>query len=374
MEIGAGRRAGYAVVLEPATHVGFEGPQPLVLTADRQVRRVSVADVPGGVRTVTRIKVPKGFNGRNAPARRDLAARLREALPDAAPVRHGRRGARGPEVAQGDDAELAQLRRRLRAHPCHACPDREEHARWAERWDRLHREHDALVARIEGRTSSIARVFDRICDVLQRLGYLAVATDTTAVPEAAAVDTAAGAPGRRAAAGDVHVTSDGQWLRRLYAENDLLVAECLRRGAWDELDPAGLAAAVSTVVYSARRDDRDAEPHVPGGPQGKLARALDETVRIWSELDDLESEAKIESTGPLDLGLVESVHRWASGRSLDAVLKGSDLAAGDFVRWCKQVIDLLDQLSQAAPNPRVRDSARRGVTALRRGVVSYSSL
>ncbi|WNB87497.1 DEAD/DEAH box helicase [Cellulomonas sp. ATA003] len=67
VEIGAGRRAGYAVVLEPATHSGFDGPQPLVLTTDRQVRRLSVADSPGGVRTVTRIKVPKGFNGRNAP-------------------------------------------------------------------------------------------------------------------------------------------------------------------------------------------------------------------------------------------------------------------------------------------------------------------
>ncbi|GAA2723572.1 DEAD/DEAH box helicase [Cellulomonas aerilata] len=354
VEIGSGRRAGYAVVLEPAMHSGFDGPQPLVLTTDRQVRRVSVADTPGGVRTVTRIKVPKGFNGRNAPSRRDLAAKLREALPDVAAPRHGRRGS----VHNGqsdDDAELAALRRRLRAHPCHGCPDREEHARWAERWDRLRREHDALVKRIEGRTSSIARVFDRICDVLQQLGYLVpVTTDD----------------GRA----EVRVTTEGQWLRRLYAENDLLVAECLRRGAWDELDPPALAAAVSTVVYSARRDDRDAEPHVPGGPQGTLGRALDETVRIWSELDDIESERTIESTGPLDMGLVEAMHRWASGRSLDAVLKGTDLAAGDFVRWCKQVIDLLDQLSKAAPHARVRESARRGVVALRRGVVSYSSI
>ncbi|WP_298457672.1 RNA helicase [uncultured Cellulomonas sp.] len=356
VEIAAGRRSGYAVVLEPATHAGFDGPQPLVLTTDRQVRRLSVADSPGGVRTVTRIKVPKGFNGRNAPARRDLAATLRESLPDAAVPRGGRRGpARARDGASGDDAELAALRRRLRAHPCHGCPDREEHARWAERWDRLRREHDALVQRIQGRTSSIARVFDRICDVLQRLGYLTPG-DVDGVP------------------GDVEVTPDGRWLRRLYAENDLLVAECLRRGAWDELDAPALAAAVSTVVYSARRDDRDAEPHVPGGPQGRLARALDETVRIWSELDDLESEHAIESTGPLDLGLVEPVHRWASGRSLDAVLKGTDLAAGDFVRWCKQVIDLLDQLSQAAPSPRVAEAARRGVTALRRGVVAYSSV
>ena len=140
------------------------------------MRRVSVQDVPGGLRTVTRIKVPKGFNGRNAPARRDLAARLRDALPDdAGPVTAVTGAAARGTSPPGTTPSWPSCTAALRAHPCHACPDREEHARWAERWDRLRREHDALVARIEGRTSSIARVFDRICDVLQRLGYLSTA-------------------------------------------------------------------------------------------------------------------------------------------------------------------------------------------------------
>jgi ATP-dependent RNA helicase HelY len=97
-------------------------------------------------------------------------------------------------------------------------------------------------------------------------------------------------------------------------------------------------------------------------------------VRAWSELEDLESEHRLETTVPLDLGLVESVHRWASGRSLDAVLRGGELSAGDFVRWCKQVIDVLDQLGQAAPDERLRTTARRAVDSLRRGVVAYSSV
>lgn len=168
------------------------------------------------------------------------------------------------------------------------------------------------------------------------------------------------------------MTAEGQWLRRLYAENDLLLAECLRRGAWAELDVPGLAAAVSAVVYSARREDREQEQSVPGGPHGKLGVALDATWRIWSELDDLEQEHRLSATGPLDVGIVTPVHRWAAGRSLDAVLRGSDLAAGDFVRWCKQVIDVLDQVAQAAPDPRLREVARRAVPAVRRGVVAYT--
>jgi ATP-dependent RNA helicase HelY len=77
---------------------------------------------------------------------------------------------------------------------------------------------------------------------------------------------------------------------------------------------------------------------------------------------------------PLDLGLVDAVHRWSAGRSLDAVLRGGELSAGDFVRWCKQVIDVLDQVAKAAPHERTRTTAQRAVDSLRRGVVAYSSV
>ncbi|BDO42380.1 DEAD/DEAH box helicase [Cellulomonas sp. NTE-D12] len=359
LQVPTGRRSGFAVVVDPGTDGGFEGPHPTVLGTDRQVRRLTVADVGPGARTVGHLHLPRGFNARVPAARRDLAARLRSALEDlglddTGAARRGRRHGRGPDEgsAAAQDAELAALRRRLRAHPCHRCPDREEHARWAERWQRATAEHRSLVARIEGRTGSIAVVFDRICDVLVRLGYAARGGDEP---------------------GSLEVTDDGRWLRRLYAENDLLLAECLRRGIWGELEAPGLAALVSTLVYRSRRDD-GAEPHVPGGPGGRLGRALDATVTTWSQLEDLEQEHGLSTVQPLDTGLVEPIHRWAAGRSLDAVLRGGELAAGDFVRWCKQVIDVLDQIAQAAPEPALRRTAAAAVKAVRRGVVAYSSV
>ena len=181
------------------------------------------------------------------------------------------------------------------------------------------------------------------------------------------------AGGRGAGRAGLRVTRDGQWLRRLYAENDLLLAECLRRGVWEDLDAPALAAVVSTCVYAGRREDHG-EPDVPGGPHGKLARALEATTRVWSEVDDLEEAHDIDATGQLDEGLVTAVHRWAVGRSLDAVLRGSEIAAGDFVRWCKQVIDVLDQVATAAPTPAVRRTAHQAIEKLRRGVVAYSSV
>lgn len=353
VEIPAGRRAGYAVVLDPGRDAGLDGPRPTVLTAERQIRTLSAADLDRGVRTVTSVRVPKQFSPRNAAHKRDLASAMRSALADPARAVHGDRSGRGSRPAS-DDATLSGLRRRLRSHPCHGCSEREDHARWAERYHRLKREHDALVRRIEGRTSSIARVFDRICDVLTVTGYLERVTDDGSER--------------------LRVTDAGRWLRRLYAESDLLVAECLRQGVWDGLDAPSLAAVVSTVLFEARREEREHTPQVPGGPQGRLGRALDETVRVWSRVEDIELAHRLQTTRPLDTGLVEPIHRWASGRSLGTVLQGTELAAGDFVRWCKQVIDLLDQIGQAAPTPATRTTARRAVEQLRRGVVAYSSV
>jgi ATP-dependent RNA helicase HelY len=358
VEIPGGRRAGYAVVLDPGRDAGLDGPRPTVLTSERQVRTLTTADLDRGVRTIGTVRVPKQFSPRNAAHKRDLASAMRSALADPARLVRPDRGGRKDREPAADDATVAGLRRRLRAHPCHGCSEREDHARWAERYHRLKREHDALVRRIEGRTSSIARVFDRICDVLAETGYLQTVTE----------DDGAGARDR------LRVTAAGQWLRRLYAESDLLVAECLRRGVWDGLDAPSLAAIVSTVVFEARREEREPVPQVPGGPQGRLGRALDETVRVWSRLEDLELAHRLQGTRPLDTGLVEPIHRWASGRSLGSVLQGTELAAGDFVRWCKQVIDLLDQIGQAAPSSATRTTARRAVEELRRGVVAYSSV
>jgi ATP-dependent RNA helicase HelY len=167
----------------------------------------------------------------------------------------------------------------------------------------------------------------------------------------------------------------GQRLKRIYAEADLLVAECLREGVWADLDGPALAACASAVVYQARRDDGQVSPRLPAGP---ARAALDETVRVWSSLEDAEHAHALEVTPEPDLGLAWAVHRWASGARLETVLRDADLAAGDFVRWCKQVVDLLGQIEQAAAETEggagVRRAAKQAIDGVRRGVVAYSSV
>ncbi len=243
---------------------------------------------------------------------------------------------------------LAELRRRMRQHPCHACPERESHARWAERWWKLRRETDQLSSQIRSRTGAVARIFDRVTDVLLELGYLAETPS----------DELALAP-------------SGRTLRRIYGERDLLVAESLRRGLWDGLDAASLAAMATTIVYEARREEPDgAERNLP---RGRFRNALDATTTLWAELDDLEQAHKLPGSQPLSTGLALAMFRWANGTSLDAVLRDADLAAGDFVRWTKQTIDLLDQVSVVADGD-IGRTARQALDAVRRGIVAYSSV
>ena len=168
--VPAGRWAGPAVVVDPGMRSDRDGPRPLVLTVERQARRLALNDFPSPVQASTRMRLPKSFNARNPQQRRDLASSLRAAIADVrAPHGERQRRSRGNGAAADDD-QLLRLRQRLRAHPCHGCPDREEHARWAERWVKLDRDTAGLRRRIEQRTNTIAREFDRVCEVLDRAG------------------------------------------------------------------------------------------------------------------------------------------------------------------------------------------------------------
>ena len=74
-----------------------------------------------------------------------------------------------------------------------------------------------------------------------------------------------------------------------------------------------------------------------------------------------------------DIGFSQSAYGWASGRPLSEVLADGHLTAGDFVRWAKQTIDILDQLRGVhGLDPALRDTAHEAIESVRRGVVEYS--
>ncbi len=340
--IPSGRRSGPAVVLDQRRHRSpREVARPMVLTSEGQVRRMSVADTSQPVEPFARISVPKGFVARDSRARRDLLSALKAAV-DEVPYDQRRR-----RTSSAEDAEIIRLRAALRSHACHGCSDREVHARWAERYYRTDRQVRDLERRVEGRTNSIARRFDRVCEVLTALGYLTSAGDSASV------------------------TEPGRMLMRLYTESDLLAAQSLRDGAWSGLAPAELAAVCAAVVYESRGRDEDTQPALPNA---HVREAVERLTVLWSELHDLESRHGLDITRRPDAGLVDATYRWARGANLLQVLTHADITAGDFVRWVRQVIDVLGQVAQAVePGDPVRDAARAAADLVNRGVVAYSA-
>ena len=235
------------------------------------------------------------------------------------------------------EGEIDQLRKALRNHACHGCNEREAHARLQERAGRLRRENEGLTSRIENRTHVIAKTFDRICAVLDELGYI---------------------EGEKPLA-------QGKILAKIYAESDLLLTETIRLGLLDELNPAELLSVVSCMIYQSRSQE-DLAPKIP---HQNVASALGEIAHVWGQLEEVEEKHQVQTQKAPDLGFCYIAYRWANGHSLNNVLKGSDMSVGDFVRSTKQLIDLMNQI--AAASEKLRPTCREAVKRIDRGVVSY---
>ena len=347
-----GRRGGLAVVLE--SDRDSDDPRPLVLTEHRWAGRISSADYSGASEPLGSMPLPKRVEHRNPRMRRDLASALRSASAGLdVPSAKGKRS--GPPKERDVDPELAGLRYELNRHPAHGMAEREAKARLAERYLRIERDNEQIRQKIAAATNSLARTFDRIVVLLTERGFID-AND-----------------------GDPRVTDDGRLLARIYSESDLLVAECLRSGTWEGLDAAELAAVVSSVLYESRGD----APGAPDGtevPTGKLRRGLNQTRRLWTELRADEQRHRIAQSREPEDGFVPVIYRWATTGDLTTALAASDasgtgtpLSAGDFVRWCRQVLYLLDQVRNAAPTATLRATAKRAINHIRRGVVAVDA-
>jgi ATP-dependent RNA helicase HelY len=322
------RRRGLAVV------ISARDGRPTVLTQDRRHVRLSATEFDEPPRAVAHIDLPRSGSARSARFRRDLAARLA-----ALNVRPPRTRRTRPDP--GAERKAAELERRAAQHPCHSCPDRPEHERWAARASRLEREVASLDRRIRSRTETLGRQFDRVLEVLVELGY---------------VD-------------GFSLTDKGDRLRRIYGEGDILVVEAFTKGLFDGLSPPEVAALVSTLVY----ESRERTPRRTEIPTRTLDDRFRELSRVWVGIRRVEDSHQVELCRELDPGFMPTVFEWAEGKPLEDVLAVSGLPPGDFVRNCKQLLDLLRQIEEAA-GPQLGPPFRAAHTAVNRSVVAYSGV
>jgi len=323
------RRKGLAVVL--ASRDG----KPTVLSEDRSYFRVSAKDFDEPPPVLTRIALPRTGSTRSARFRRDVASTLVSL--HVTPARPRRARAADPQV----EREAARLESAARAHPCHGCPERAKHERWGERAAKLEQQMAGVERRIRVRTETLARRFDRVLAVLRDLGYVE----------------------------EWSLTAKGRSLTRIYGEGDLLVGEALATGLFDGLEPAEVATIVSAVVYEAR--ERIPLPGVL--PTAPSAHRYERLQRLWRGVRRAEDEHQVQLCRELEPGFATPIHRWCEGVPLDEILEETEMAPGDFVRNCKQLLDLLRQIGEVAP-PGTAMLLRRAQEGVLHGVVAYTGV
>ena len=210
-------------------------------------------------------------------------------------------------------------------------------ARPVEQALRADREYNRTRVRQQTKANSIATRFDRICGVLDSLGYLD---------------------------GD-RITEAGRMLSRIYNELDLVVAEAIRAGLFDQLDAPQLAAVLSTLVFESRAGADNGRRMPDAASEAAQVRLR----RLWLDIGVVERDNRLERGPAPDVGFAETAHAWASGMPLAEVLSASGMPAGDFVRWARQVIDLANQIANAPGAETLAETCRRVVHAMRRDIV-----
>lgn len=332
-----GRRMAPVVVIESLSIPNKE-PRIITMNLQKEVRRLRNSDFHAEIEVVGRIKLPSNFHSRSASSKNQLLAKLKK-------VQIGPELPSKPRSTKNDEIEIQTLRIEMRNHPCNGCSDREEHARWSERYFRLLRDNKVLTDQLEHRKNVISRDFENVCNVLLELGYL---------------------EGVRP---DLHTTASGRQLKGIHAEATLQISQAIRTQALSQLDPAELAAVISIFVYESRKDE--AEALRINNP--KISEAILELNHQYHDLKTIEIAHKLNTISKPDHGFVTLVYQWANGSNLLQVLRRTEISAGDFVRTTRRIIDVLEQIANIATGD-LRQSSQAAVALLRRGIVSASEL
>ena len=336
-----------AVVATPANQTA--DPRPWITTETGWSGRIDAGGIQNPPIVIGHMKLPRSVQKnprRNAKFVQDQFRRQRFDRPKRMKVKPRSR----------PNPQIGMLRDAIRLHPVHEWPatDREQLAGLAQKLARRERDLKKLTATVERATDTLGKTFERIVDLLAQMDYVefeGVGEDRTPV-----------------------ITDEGERLALIHNECDLLVAQCLKRRIWDDLDPAELAGVVSMCSFENRKETSGS----PDAATDRMAEAMNATLRIHAELTTDEQLHNLPLTRQPEAGFALALHQWAAGAPLGycmaaAAESGAELTPGDFVRQCRQAIDLLQQIAKTAYTDEVKANARRAVDAIQRGVVAIGA-
>ncbi|XP_043255011.1 helicase SKI2W [Colletes gigas] len=152
--------------------------------------------------------------------------------------------------------------------------------------------------------------------------------------------------------------------------NELLITELILKNVLTILQPAEIAALLSTLVFQQRTN---VEPHLTP----ELKRGYEAIQKIYSELESLEQHYQLATLQPLNIGLVEVVYDWAQAKSFAEIMEKTDVQEGIIVRCIQQLSETLKDVKIAAVtigDPVLKEKMEEASTAIKRDIVFTPSL
>ena len=150
------------------------------------------------------------------------------------------------------------------------------------------------------------------------------------------------------------LTGKGAQLRFVYNELDLLLAESIERGAFAGLDVPSHGCTRERFTFQARSHDREEEL-----PNPAVADAVASVLEVWARTRIQGTTVSSAGNQAARDGVRRTAHAWASGHDLEDLFD-EDTKAGDFVRNCRNLLDLLRQLRDSFPRSSARQRMRFG--------------
>ena len=296
-----------------------------LLTISKGVKTITARDITEHVYTIGHIALPTPYQPTNSRFLKETSAKLsRFKINERMLVRSGRN------------------RKVRNDHPFLNDPDAKFKLNAAESADRIAKELAQLEKRVSTSVQSVSKKFEDLTDLLEQWGY---------------VD-------------DWKLTKKGVRLGRIFHESDLLIAECLSEGVFDDLDHYELASLTSVFVYEDRKREALERIHFPNS---KLDDRWAKIEQISRKLSAQEVQYGLLPHRFPDPGFMCTAYDWAHGTSLFDILDEDDVTAGDFVRTMKQLIDLLRQFSTIDDETISSTISGLAAKSLFTGVVAASS-
>jgi ATP-dependent RNA helicase HelY len=294
-------------------------PRLLVVAEDGALHRLSPDRLPSTVAVVGRLALPEPYRPRLADYRREVAALLSRWEAASAPPRPAYGAV---ESGPGGAA---------------SCPDLEAHLAAVRSARRRERRLDGMRRRRQVSGAGMVPRLHAILALLQRWGYTQ----------------------------GWGLTAAGERLRFIYNDLDLLLAECLERGCFHGLEPAEAGALASMFTYEPR-----AEVAAGRWPTPLLEERAERVAELSGRLSAAEGHAGLPVSRAPEAGFALIAYRWGRGAGLEDLFGEEGVGVGDFVRNCRQLIDLLRQMAEAAPH--LASSLTQAAAAIDRGVVTAS--